>query len=73
MSDNNYPVGNTFSQRDLTKPYNQKIPRSMQGSGLNLDEGCTTIEQSAVPATMDAHKSSIPEATATKIIQGRKL
>jgi hypothetical protein len=71
MSDNNYPYGNTFSQRDLSLPTNQKIPKSMRDSGTNLDECCGDITQSEVPAAMDAHKCSLPEAEATKIINQR--
>lgn len=70
--DNNYPFGNSFSQRDLSLPTNQKVPLSMRDSGTNLDEGCGDITQSEVPAAMDSCKSSIPEADATKIIMGRK-
>jgi hypothetical protein len=72
MSDNNYPQGSTFSQRDLSQPTNQKIPRSMANSGVNLDECCGDITQSEVPAAMDSYKSSVSEAEATKIINGRK-
>ena len=54
------------------KPYNKTVPRSMQGGGLNLDEVCPEIYESPVPGLMDSYKSTIPEAEATKIINGRK-
>jgi hypothetical protein len=55
------------------KGYNMEMPTSQLGGGLNLDDGCGEIKQSEVPAAMDAHKSTIPEAEATRVINRRKL
>jgi hypothetical protein len=64
-SDNN-------QNKNPSKPYNQTIPKSQQDGGRNLDDGCPEIEQAEASGLMDAHKGSIPEATATKVINGGK-
>ena len=53
------------------KPFNMPMPKSQVNSGTNLDDGCGEIEQAEASGLMDAHKSSIPEAEATRVIQGR--
>ena len=71
MTDNNYPYGNTFSQRDVSKEHNQLRPRSLASSGSELDAGCE-IEASAVPSLMDSHKSDIPTSPVDRIMRGHK-
>ncbi|MGB8801875.1 MAG: hypothetical protein WCC97_14415 [Candidatus Acidiferrales bacterium] len=60
------------TNKNPSREENKTIPTSMQNSGANLDPCCGEITQSTVPAAMDSYKSSIPEAEATKIINGRK-
>lgn len=72
MTDSNYPYGNTFSQRDNSKPENQLIPKSMANSGADLDSGCGEIKQSDVPGLMDSHKSSIPTSPVDKVIRRKR-
>ena len=71
MSDNNFPAGNVFSQRDVSKEHNQLRPRSLASSGSELDAGCE-IEQSQIPATFDSHQSDIPTSPVDKIIMRRQ-
>ena len=54
------------------KKFNMEIPRSQQNGGRNLDEACPEIYDAGTTAMVDGYKGTIPEATATKVIQGRK-
>jgi hypothetical protein len=63
---------NGATQMLPNKGFNMPMPPSQLNGGRKLDDGCGEIAQSEVPAAMDCYKSTIPEAEATKIINGRK-
>jgi hypothetical protein len=46
-------AGPTMSQRDPTKPWNQKRPVSSRSNGTELDEGCGDIPQAEAGKGLD--------------------
>ena len=63
---------NKNPDKEYNKIYNGMVPSSMANSGTDLDEACPEIYDAGTTAMVDGYKGTIPEATATKVIQGRK-
>jgi hypothetical protein len=55
----------TSYNKDLSKPWNQTVPKSMQGGGTNLDIGCGDIEQADAGVSLD-HAAKLIEGTKRK-------
>jgi len=55
----------TSYNKDLSKPWNQTVPKSMQDGGSNLDVGCGDIEQADAGVSLD-HAAKLIEGTKRK-------
>jgi hypothetical protein len=63
---------NKNSDKEFNKIYNGMVPSSMANSGTDLDEACPEIYDAGTTAMVDSHRGSIPQASATDVINRRK-